>query len=35
MTIVILLAALAILVLAFVSVLLAAARRRGELRPNV
>ncbi|MEX2150940.1 MAG: TSUP family transporter [Steroidobacteraceae bacterium] len=35
MTIVILLAALAILVIAFVPVLLAAARRRGELRPNV
>jgi uncharacterized membrane protein YfcA len=34
MTIVILLAALAILVIAFVPVLLAAARRRGELRPN-
>jgi uncharacterized membrane protein YfcA len=35
MTIVILLAALAILVIAFVPVLLAAARKRGELRPNV
>jgi hypothetical protein len=35
MTIVILLAALTILVIAFVSVLLAAARKRGELRPNV
>jgi uncharacterized membrane protein YfcA len=35
MTIVILLAALAILVIAFVPVLLAAARQRGELRPNV
>jgi uncharacterized membrane protein YfcA len=35
MTIVILLAALALLVIAFVPVLLAAARKRGELRPNV
>ncbi len=35
MTIVFLLAALAILVIAFVPVLLAAARKRGELRPNV
>jgi len=35
MTIVILLAALAILVIAFLPVLLAAARKRGELQPNV